>query len=188
MTFRLITPPTARPVQLSDVKAFLRIDSTDDDALLDTLIRGAVQHIDGWRGLLGLALMPQTWEVSLDAFPCRIKLPLGPVLSVTSVQYLDGANVLQTLPVERYQLLPSQEIVPAYGISWPGTLTYPGAVRVQYVAGHENASAVPEALKQLIMLLVAHWYENRLPAVANSVNELPFSLRALVDQYRVVTL
>jgi uncharacterized phiE125 gp8 family phage protein len=188
MAFRLITPPTARPVQLSDIKAFLRIDSTDEDPLLDTMIKGAVQHMDGWRGLLGLALMPQTWEVSLDAFPCRIKLPLGPVLSVTGVQYLDAANVLQTLPVDQYQLLPSEEIVPAYGMTWPVTLQYPDAVRVQYVAGHENAAAVPEALKQLIMLLVAHWYENRLPAVATSVNELPFSLQALVDQYRVVRL
>jgi uncharacterized phiE125 gp8 family phage protein len=188
MTFRLITPPTARPVQLSDVKAFLRIDSTDDDALLDTLIRGAVQHLDGWRGLLGLALMPQTWEVTLDTFPCRIKLPLGPVISVTSVRYLDAGNVLQTLPVERYQVLASAEIIPAYGQIWPATLCYPDAVRVQYVAGHSNAAAVPEAIKQLIMLLIGHWYENRLPAVATNVNELPFSLRGLLDQYRVVHL
>jgi uncharacterized phiE125 gp8 family phage protein len=65
----LVTPPVAAPVSLAEAKAHLRVDFDDEDALISGLIDAATQHLDGWSGVLGRALMPQTWEMSLDRFP-----------------------------------------------------------------------------------------------------------------------
>lgn len=51
------------------------------------------------------------------------------------------------------------------------------------------AADVPEALRQAIRLLVAHWYENRgLVTIGANYSPLPQSVAALIAPYRMLLL
>lgn len=184
MGYRLVTAPASDPVTLAEAKAQLRVDASDEDALITSLIKAATAYLDGRQGILGRCLMTQTWELTLDAFPADgdIEIPLGPVASVTSVTYVDTAGATQTVSDVNYYL--DNTSVSAWVIpqaTWPTTMDAANAVTVRYVAG---AAAAPLPIKQAILLLVAHWYENRQPVNAGQAEELPFAVNALIAPYR----
>ena len=178
---RLITPPATLCVPVAAAKAHLRVDHDLDDAHIEDLIRAATEHLDGWSGVLGRALEAQTWELALDAFPDgAIRLPLGPVASVTSVIYADPAGAEQTVDPGAY-VLDAQSVegwvVPIDG--WPATMETVNAVRVRWVAG----TGTPRAARQAILLLVGHWYAHR-EAVGEAAVELPLGVQSLIAPLR----
>jgi len=163
MALQLITPPAAEPVTLAEAKMHLRDVVGVEDALVTNWITAARQHLDGKDGILGRALMPQTWELVMDAFPCgRISVPLPPLQSITSISYYDTAGTLQVLSDTAYIVEPAFEpgIVEPVD-SWPSTKTRAGAVRIRFVAGYANATAVPRTLWAAMLLAIGDMYENR---------------------------
>lgn len=62
----LVTAPTTEPITIAEAKAHLRIDDTDDDPLVNTLIIVTRQAVEEF---LGRALITQTWQVFYDRFP-----------------------------------------------------------------------------------------------------------------------
>ena len=205
MSLILVTGPTVEPVSTAEAKSHLRVDSSDDDTLIAALVTAARQHLDGRDGWLNRALVTQTWDLHLAAFPdatrgnpaAAIRVPLPPLQSVTSISYIDAAGATQTLAGAGYTVsgvgaLGPGAIEPSYGNSWPATRDVPEAVTVRFVAGYasgespEDASAVPQPVKQAILLLVGHWYANREAVnVGNIVSELPMAVEALLAPYRV---
>uniref|UniRef100_UPI002AFFC390 head-tail connector protein n=1 Tax=Hoeflea sp. TaxID=1940281 RepID=UPI002AFFC390 len=83
----LVTPPAILPVSLAEARLHLRVDEDADDTLITSLIGAAVDHLDGWTGILGQCLVEQEWRQDFDAFASCLSLPLGPVTSITSVDY-----------------------------------------------------------------------------------------------------
>jgi uncharacterized phiE125 gp8 family phage protein len=178
MSLTLITPPTDPVVTLEEVKATARVLHADEDVLLTQLAAAAVSHLDGYTGVLGLCLAPQTWELTYDVFPCgAVKLPLGPVMSVMSVSYMDAAGVLQVLDPAQYQVDTTNGtgwVVPV--ADWPATGSYLNAARIRFVAGH---TVVPSALKVAVRMLAAHWYTNR-----EGQGAFPPAVDALIQPFR----
>lgn len=182
-----ITAPAAAPVSLAEAKAHCRVDGTDSDTVLSMLIDAAVAHLDGWTGILGRAMVTQTWRQDFPGFGRRLRLPVGPVASVTSISYQDAIDATQTLSADVYAVRTDAlggylEVKP--GQSWPTTFARPDAVIVTYVAG-TAAAEVPAALKVAVLMLVAAWFENR-EAVGEAMAEIPLSVHALVAPYRRV--
>lgn len=68
MSLSLVTPPVDTPLILDDVKAHLRVLSTDEDTLIQALMDTAFDMLDGRDGILGRALITQTWDYYLDSF------------------------------------------------------------------------------------------------------------------------
>src|SRR5690606_21137480 len=62
------------------------------DALIEGLVRAATEHFDGWSGILGRCLVEQEWRQDYDAFAPCLPLPLGPVISISSVT-VDGSVI-----------------------------------------------------------------------------------------------
>lgn len=184
-------------VNLSDLKAHLRVDHSEEDALIQALERAAVQHIDGRDGWLGRALLSQTWEWRLDDFVCRdLRLPLPPLQAVDSVQYYAADGTLTTLSSTFYDVVGVNGLNPGcvslkYGYTWPTVQTDKReAVIITFQAGYApNASpslgAVPEPIIHAIKLLVGHWYLNREEVAPGSVAQLPVAVEALLAPYRV---
>jgi hypothetical protein len=83
MTPYLVTPPTALPVSRDAVKAHLRVVHVDEDDDIDAKLTGAVAALDAWGGLLGRAIMPQTWAVDVTG-PGPHLLPLPDVTDATA--------------------------------------------------------------------------------------------------------
>src|SRR5690349_16359269 len=84
MSLSLITPPVGEPVTLADAKAHLKIDTSDDDALIGQLITAARARVE-WH--TGRALMTQSWILWLDRWPDDgiVAIPLAPLAAVTAV-------------------------------------------------------------------------------------------------------
>ncbi|RWG80942.1 MAG: hypothetical protein EOQ69_19360, partial [Mesorhizobium sp.] len=143
----------------------------------------------GYSGITGRALVTQTWQQDFDGFGQCLRLPVGPLASVSSVTYYDGSNVQQTLGTSVYDKF-TDALGPYVGLkpnqSWPSTYARPDAVSVTFVAG-EAVDDVPAPLKVAIMLLAANWFENREAVnVGNITSEMPMGVAALIAPYRRV--
>jgi uncharacterized phiE125 gp8 family phage protein len=78
MSLHLITAPLAYPVSLQETKSFLRVDAADEDATILSLIASATAYLDGADGIMGRALVEQTWELRDCEFGEWIAVPLPP--------------------------------------------------------------------------------------------------------------
>ncbi|RKN86747.1 head-tail connector protein [Paenibacillus ginsengarvi] len=163
---KVITPPPVEPVTLGEVKTQLRIDAddTDYDDILSPLIVAAREWCEGYQNR---AYITQTLELALDEWPCKgvINLPRPELQSVTSLTYFnaDGASAVwpnENYVVDDYSFV--ARLVKAKGVPWPSEcLTAANGIRVRYVAGYgDSGDDVPQKIKQAIMLLTIHWYEN----------------------------
>lgn len=201
---QVVTPPAEEPLTLAAVKAHLRVDIDDDDALITALITAAREVAET---RTGRALMPQTWALNLDEFPPSIRsgslerimfgdpirLPKPPIQSVTSITYVDSLNVTHTMATTDYQVDTTCEpgrIVPAFAKSWPLNLLRPIAgVQVVYVCGYQDATHIPQSNLQGQLLLIGHWYENRETVLTSGAvaKEIPLAATALFNRNRVAS-
>lgn len=194
MALSLVTAVTTEPLTLAEAKAQCRVDVSDDDTLLTSLITSARQFVETFTHR---ALAPQTWDLKLDAFPCDgvIWLPSPPVTAVGSVTYVDGNGDTQTLTVTTDYTtdLPAgptaqrARVVPAYGHTWPTPRGVPNAVTVRFTAGYTSSGVnlVPEAVKQAMKLLIGHWYKNRESVIVGTIaGPLEQTLDALLWPYK----
>lgn len=189
MSLIIITPPATEPVSLAEARLHLKVDSTDDDTLITALIVAAREQAEH---RTGRAMITQTLEKVLDAFPADIELPMPPAISITSVKYLDTSGVEQTLASDQYSLDSDSEpgwLTPAYGVTWPATYSAPNAVRVRYTAGYGAASDVPQSIKSWMLLAIGTLYDHRNPVIVGTiVQDLPRDfLAALLDRYVIGT-
>lgn len=174
----LETAPASKPLTLADVKTALHVDHTHEDSLLNIYIDAATAKIDGYSGLLGRALVDQTWSQSFDGFAPCMRLPIEPFKAVSSVTYYDADNVQQTLPTSVYQVL-TDELGPIFtlqaGQTWPATYLRDDAVKVTFTAGYgADDTAIPADIKQAMLLMIAGWFRNRENFVVGAaVNSLP---------------
>lgn len=183
MALKLITPP-APIVTTAEIKKHVRAEYfTDDDGYLEACIAAATDHIDGKDGWLGRAIGTQTWDYVLDEFPSDgIRVPLPPLQSVTYLRYMHPDTGLETdLTVDTDYLVDTYSepgwIMPGAN-GWPATADTVNAVRVRFIAGYETA---PHAIKHAIMLLAAHYYENRESVVLDArPTVLPQAVDALL--------
>lgn len=178
MRLTLVTARSADPVDLVSAKRHCRVDHSDDDLLIASLIAAATSHIDGPSGILGRAIMPQTWLLELPGWVSSIVLPVEPVRSV-SVAYTDADGASQTLAADQYSLSawPSAATVWRFvdDVVRPvlDTVEYP--VRITIEAGFASAATVPPEIKTALLMLIGHWYENR-EAVLVGTSSSPTSM------------
>lgn len=156
------------PVSLELARMHLRNeDLRVDDALVRALILSATQNIEAQ---YGLALLEQTVVQTHNAFPASSDTPMllriAPLLSVTSIAYIDAAGATQTWSASQYtsgRFNNTAFIVPKIGYTWPsGLAKMPNAVTITYDAGYGTKSEnIPEPIKQAILLNVGWLYQNR---------------------------
>ena len=180
----VVTAATVDPVSLAEAKAHLRVTSSDDDALIVGYLVAARQFVEDYTGR---TLSLQTYDYKIDDELCgEILLPRPPLVSVTSVSYVDINGATQTLSPSLYQVdtgILFGRIVPAYQATYPSVRVQPNAVTVRFQAGYTQ---IPEPIRQAILLLVSHFYDNRQPVViGTSFSELTFSVVALLTPYKV---
>lgn len=184
MSIVVVTPP-APAIDRDLVDAHLRLEvgvEHEDDALIDAYVAAAVAHIDGPRGSLGRAIWPQTLELRQNVFGGSIRLPYGPIQSVTSVKYVDPDGAEQTISADDYLLTNDGVVTLAYGESWPSLRGDAEGVRVRYVAGF---ATLPDAILPAVLMTVANWYKNReAVVVGQGAADLPFAAKALLGQFQ----
>lgn len=184
------TPPVSEPITTAEAKLHLNLDdSSCDSSLVSSLIIAARRWCEE---RLCQQFVTATITLTLDHFPCRegglIEFPRSPLISVdaaspiVSVKYYDSSNVQQTLIASKYDYdLTSKpgRLRPSYGNYWPTTYSRMGAVEIKYTAGYGAAAAVPQTIKQAILLLVGHWYANREP-IGTVGKQIEFTVDSLL--------
>lgn len=186
MPLKLVIPPSEEPVTLAEAKAQCRVDGTDDDVFLSALIQSAREMAEHQTGR---ALITQTYELVLDAFPSAFVLRHPPIIAVVSVKFLDVAGNQQTLDLADTLLDNDSEpgyLVPAYGKAWPESFPVPNAVRVRYTAGYGDRTKVPESIKAWMKLMIGNAYVHRETVLAGQISTLGRAYwDALLDPYRL---
>lgn len=186
MTTALITGPTIEPVTLADVKAHLRIDTPDEDQLLQAAIVAARVHLEA---ATRRALIRQTWRLYLDAWPDgrSVPIPLSPVIAIAGVTFYDIAGVARQWGPENWRL--DQAAAPTRLVARvrPQPALYDNGVEIDVVAGYGVSSIdVPGPLRQAVMVLVAGWYERRgMVGHAFADALAPPGFDALIAPYKV---
>lgn len=178
------TPPATEPVTLAEMKLHSRIDNSDDDTLVTSLIIAARMQIEQ---MANTKLITQTLALSIDSLPDSGILYLdGPVQSVTTFEYTDLNGDLQEWDDTLYQVditANPARLMPLYDEYFPDILNDYNSIVVTYVAGCGNANEVPAILKQAIKMLVAHWYNQRETVGEVQGYEVPYAVDNIVKMF-----
>ncbi len=172
-------------VSLEELKMHLRVDGDLEDGYLTSLIRVAVDFAENFTKR---SIVKRVNTVALDSFPVgSIRLPTYPVQEIQRITYKDILGEVKELPSESYQAVLDVEPPLAIPISsWPSEVfSMPGNVKLELLVGYEQ---VPMSIKQAILLLCGHFYENREVMRERYAHgsEIPFSVSALLYPYKVL--
>lgn len=182
--FELITPPAAEPFVLDDVRQALRLDHDTDDTLVMRLGQTARRLIER---RLGLAVADQVWRLTHEG---RADDPLtlrpGPVREITSVElrYGDAPHVAS----DEWRFIrsrPSKVEITAPRTSGGAWLE---EVRITFASGRTDLSGVPADLVQAIMMLTAHYYENREAVAEGRYVAVPAGVETILQSLREAQL
>ncbi len=145
------------PVTLNQAKEWLKVEVSDDDAIITALIRAARRSCEGY---CSKSFVERTVTAVLKNELGNIKLPYGPVNNIVSVSDSDSAAITD------------------YGItgisdkrlSWPVT----SYVKIEYTAGY---AVCPDDFVTAIKMRLTELYQNRgdAPAIEKSMAALILS-------------
>jgi uncharacterized phiE125 gp8 family phage protein len=190
----VVTAPTGEPITLAYACAHLRINQGEDDLLVEGWIQAAREYVERY---CQRTLLATVYDLTMDGFPYSevtrqsvgFPVPRGPVSAVASVKYYATTTGTDTtLSTSDYYLSmaePVARIWPAYGVAWPAIQPRPGGVRVRYTAGYTNAAAVPQAIKQAMLLLIGDMSENREAQVVGGSMAQNATVDRLLWPYRL---
>ncbi len=184
----LVTAPATEPISIAEAKRHIRVEHSDDDVFIGSLIQVAVNYLDA-TGTLGKAMITQTWSECYGPNLSTVRLSLGPVQSVSSIKYYDVNNTLQTDTLTNYYIIGTKgymTIYPKSGFTWPTVFKRDDAIKITYVVGFGDTPAtVPATVRHAIKMLVAHYYENRENELIGVTSKtIPFGIDALINTER----
>ena len=202
------TAETAYAVTQAEIKAWNKIDSTDDDTVVALIER----TVHNWaKEYTSRALTTVTYNLFIDTVydsevPIRegfytgydnhtskrsIDLPFSPVASVSHIKYYDDADSATTFASSNYYLdnvsVPSR-IVLRKGASYPSSLRVANGIEIKYVAGYGATTAVPYDIKSACLAYSAYLFEHRGDLLDGKRVLAPTSATQLLHPYRVKSL
>jgi len=188
------TGPLVEPVTLAEAKAHLRVDTSDDDAYIGTLITAAREWCEQY---LDRTLVHTQWVMRFDRFPvdstADIELPRPPVVSsgtATSVTVAytleDGTTATYSTSLFRVDRASTPGAVKTnYAQTWPPHRQDDNSVSVTWWAGYgADGTSVPAAIRHAMLMLIGTWYERRASADNMGSTEVPFGVKSLLDSQR----
>jgi len=183
MSLQLITPPSLEPVTLADAKLHLKVDTTDDDALIARLITAARVRAE-WH--TGRAFVTQSWILWNDCWSERVEIPLPPLQSVAAVTVYAPNGTATAIDPSAYAVdAASQPARILFGCIPPTALRAINAVAIAFGAGYGDAADdVPAPVCEAILEIVAELYVHR----GDGPEEISLSAQALLAPYRVFRL
>jgi len=178
------TPDLNSIITVAQLKEHLRVDHTDEDTLIEAYRDAAIAWIEDYCN----TRLGDVTAVGYIDFFYNVRLPIGPVNSIASVQYTDTANTTQTLATAKWWADIKTKAARITFDNVPDLYddTF-NAVQVNMNVGYAEAD-IPKPFITAIRWMVAHLYEQRQPVVAGTIaTTLPLGLYAILNPYRVIT-
>lgn len=185
---KLVTEVTGTDVlSLADAKTWLRVDSSDEDALITSLIDVAVGAVQSY---IGQSLVEiETFLFGLPDFSDEV-LPVGPLNSVNSVTYYDQGNNLQTLASNLYWVDLGHVTQPHIFFRQPLPDVYDYRAQPVIISanvGYQDGT-LPPAVLHAVRLLVSQYYDIRENFAVGTIvsKEMPNGIKSLLSPFRNV--
>ena len=172
-------------ITTADLKAHLRVDHSDEDTLIEALREAAIAHVESY---CNVKLGDVAAVMYLDGFPTSWEVPVGPVQSITQIDYNPTTTTTQTLPATNWYADLVRQPARISIINPPSVADYThNGVQVSCVVGYPEDS-IPAPILHAIRLIVGHFYEQRQEVIVGvSAIALPFGIHALLNPYRIVS-
>lgn len=183
----------AAVLPVEDFKAHLRLGrgftgDTVQDAVLESFLRAAMSAVEARTGKV-LISRDFTWTFPRWTRRAGEVLPVGPVQVVSEVALIDADGGEVIVDPLRYRLEKDTHFPVLYGRS--SGLPDPGldrTIRVRFSGGFGGSwDDLPPDLAQAVMLLAAHFYDNR-EATGLGAGCMPFGVTSLLERYRPMRL
>lgn len=193
MYLRETAPAAVNAVPLREMAAHLRMasgfaDDGTEDGLLELYLRNATAMIEG---RLGLAMIERPYVLQVARWDRHghLKMPVGPIAEIDSFSLVRPAVTL-TISASEWELEPGinrQRVTGKNGAALR-FLPHGALAEITFRAGFGTSwNAVPDDLRQAVLLLAAHYYENRAGEEALD-GGLPHGVRLILDRYAPVRL
>ncbi|MBY0427907.1 MAG: head-tail connector protein [Alphaproteobacteria bacterium] len=209
-----ITPPSSEPLTLAEAKAHLRVSTIDDDTLISGLITATRNVCEEFTAR---ALITQGWRLWLDRFPGDpipwwdgtregaytrltvnrfINIPRAPLQSISAVTIYGDDDSSTLFSPTLYFVDNAAEpgrLALRNNASWPIPMRMSNGISVDFTAGYGAASAVPQAMKQGMLVHIGQLYEHRGEGLRFrgdqiSVQSLPDIVQAMYQPFRIQRL
>lgn len=162
-------------IPLGLLKSHVRVDFDDDDALLALYLSAAVSYFERASRRL---LSQQTRTLKLGSFADSM-LPFPPLVSVTSVQYVDGDGNTQTLSASKYAIDTTKPIAVIRFLNDLPDLDpdVSDRVTVTYVCGWSDP---PADVVRAVLELAAGYYLSRESIALVQFRPVPFGVESVI--------
>ena len=197
----LIAPPAAEPVTLAEARAWLRVDTNEEDSAIASLIAAGRMLVEA---ATRRALVTQGWRVALDAWPAteadggwtilatrpsstplQLALPLAPLQSVSAIRVYDAAGQPQTVAAPTWRLVGAPERARiVFSSAPPQPAARVAGIEIDVIAGYGDPPDTPAPLRHAILSLVSYWFDNRGDVSTTDANNLPPRAAALITPFR----
>ena len=168
-------------ITLEEAKAYLRVDSADENALISAMIDTAEKHVEL---ATGRVLLTATFELIYDEVSSSIEIPKSPLQEVTKIEVIDEAGVKTEVDKSIYIVDTSGTLGRVQlraGCVWPSHRGFASFI-VTVRAGYGEAAAVPPALKQAALAALAVIFASRGEAGREKMDS---AVAALCGPYKV---
>lgn len=175
-TLKIYQNPLIEPLDLDEVKNYLKIENTEDDSLISSLIVTVRQSAENF---LKLSLINQSWATLFDNYlPQTVSLLKAPVQAISSVVLYDKQGVSITIDSSQYSLNSARNkiIFDSSHISYKSEIIY--------VSGFgANKEDIPSPIKQAMLMHIASIYDNRAGG-----DTIPDYAKSLYSPFRSINL
>lgn len=182
----VIAAPVVEPLTLAQAKDQVGIDADNDafDDLLNGCIAAARSHAEQ---VTGTKFITQTVLLRARCFSTLCRFPIGPLIAVQSINYLDPEGIEQLLAPSVYETVAAGRrsmVRLKVGQSWPGVRSVPDAVRVTATFGFGgSASDVPADIIHALRLMIADWFRNREDSTTAKLTSIPTGATVLLRNH-----
>jgi len=173
---------------LAQAKLHLRVDNSDDDALITSIVSAATDYVERRSNR---SLCARVWNAEADRFPTagrEMVIAKSPFVSVQTLSYVTTNAATITLVQDTdYRVTVANDIgrirLPLGATQWAATAAIPDAVRVTFTAGYATQALIPQGLVQAVRLMLGHLYENREAVSENAGSEVELAVGSLCSAY-----
>lgn len=195
------TPEKADPekvlsiLSVEDAKKNERVLHSREDELIKGHILAAFEYLDGVNGFLnGYSILERDFQVYLPGFCGPAEIKVRPLQEASfKLATRDAAGSYLDAPAAAFALFKQDEahFLGSVDLSaiQQARVAHPRSVRLSFKAGHADPKIVPDGIRQAMLLLTGHYYQNREAAFADPRSgavsrEIVYGVRALTRKYR----
>jgi len=164
-------------ITTSDVKDYVRIDTTADDTLIDRMI---IQARIWCENYISRDIVAKARKYYLDKAEGFIQIPFAPVATITSVTVQGSSAEYQEKGLNKEQIILTSGVNQVLS----GSNT---SFAMEVLITYTTAGLSDDLIKQALLQMVSTYYDNRADFVqGNNLNEIPTNVKSILASYKTM--